>query len=82
MEFLWLQYSRLSTPDIPMVLLVLLAILSLIKTESYPKYRYFWSFIAGLSLGLGFLVRSFMIFANHRFIPLFNLGTSPSSSSY
>ncbi|MEH2307201.1 ArnT family glycosyltransferase [Nostoc sp.] len=61
-EFLWLQYSRLSTPDIPMVLLVLLAILSLIKTESYPKYRYFWSFIAGLSLGLGFLVRSFMIF--------------------
>ncbi|WP_392480407.1 ArnT family glycosyltransferase [Nostoc sp. C110] len=61
-EFLWLQYSRLSTPDIPMVLLVLLAILSLIKTESYPKYHYFWSFIAGLSLGLGFLVRSFMIF--------------------
>ncbi|MGF1937197.1 MAG: glycosyltransferase family 39 protein [Nostoc sp. ChiQUE02] len=61
-EFLWLQYSRLSTPDIPMVLLVLLAILSLIKTELNPKYRNFWSFIAGLSLGLGFLVRSFMIF--------------------
>lgn len=61
-EFLWLQYSRLSTPDIPMVLLVLLAILSLIKTELHPKYRYWWSFLAGLSLGLGFLVRSFMIF--------------------
>ncbi len=61
-EFLWLQYSRLTTPDVPMVLLVLLAILSLIKTELHPKYRYFWSFIAGLSLGLGFLVRSFMIF--------------------
>ncbi|MBN3895474.1 MAG: glycosyltransferase family 39 protein [Nostoc sp. NOS(2021)] len=61
-EFLWLQYSRLSTPDIPMVLLVLLAIWSLIKTELHPKYRYFWSFLAGLSLGLGFLVRSFMIF--------------------
>ncbi|MBC1223432.1 glycosyltransferase family 39 protein [Nostoc sp. UCD121] len=61
-EFLWLQYSRLSTPDILMVLLVLLAILSLIKTESYPNYRYFWTFIAGLSLGLGFLARSFMIF--------------------
>ncbi|MEH1866279.1 MAG: glycosyltransferase family 39 protein [Nostoc sp.] len=60
-EFLWLQYSRLSTPDLPMILLVLLAILSLIKTELYPKYRYFWSFIAGLSLSLGFLVRSFMI---------------------
>ncbi|MEI1374738.1 glycosyltransferase family 39 protein [Nostoc sp. UHCC 0926] len=61
-EFLWLQYCRLSTPDVPMIFLVLLAILSLIKTELYPKYRYFWSFIAGLSLGLGFLVRSFMIF--------------------
>ncbi|MEH2076226.1 MAG: glycosyltransferase family 39 protein [Nostoc sp.] len=61
-EFLWLQYSRLSTPDVPMIFLVLLAILSLIKTEIHPKYRYFWSFIAGLSLSLGFLVRSFMIF--------------------
>ncbi len=61
-EFLWLQYSRLSTPDVPMVLLVLLAIWSLIKTELHPKYRYFWSFLAGFSLGLGFLVRSFMIF--------------------
>ncbi|QFS49043.1 phospholipid carrier-dependent glycosyltransferase [Nostoc sphaeroides CCNUC1] len=61
-EFLWLQYSRLSTPDLPMIFLVLLAIWSLIKTELHPKYRYFWSFIAGLSLGLGFLVRSFMIF--------------------
>ncbi|MCC5606843.1 glycosyltransferase family 39 protein [Nostoc sp. CHAB 5834] len=61
-EFLWLQYSRLSTPDLPMIFLVLLAIWSLIKTELHPKYRYFWSFITGLSLGLGFLVRSFMIF--------------------
>lgn len=61
-EFLWLQYCRLSTPDVPMIFLVLLAILCLIKTELHPKYRYFWSFIAGLSLGLGFLVRSFMIF--------------------
>ncbi|MEH2056570.1 MAG: glycosyltransferase family 39 protein [Nostoc sp.] len=61
-EFLWLQYSRLSTPDVPMIFLVLLAIWSLMKTELHPKYRYFWSFLAGLSLGLGFLVRSFMIF--------------------
>lgn len=61
-EFLWLQYSRLSTPDVPMIFLVLLAIFSLLKTELHPKYHYFWSFIAGFSLGLGFLVRSFMIF--------------------
>ncbi|MBD2411094.1 phospholipid carrier-dependent glycosyltransferase [Nostoc calcicola FACHB-389] len=61
-EFLWLQYCRLSTPDVPLVLLILLAILSLIKAELNPVNRSFWSFLAGLSLGLGFLVRSFMIF--------------------
>ncbi|MBW4672973.1 MAG: glycosyltransferase family 39 protein [Desmonostoc geniculatum HA4340-LM1] len=61
-EFLWLQYCRLSTPDVPLVLLVLLAILSFIKAELNPVNRSFWSFIAGLSLGLGFLLRSFMIF--------------------
>ncbi|MFN6563307.1 MAG: ArnT family glycosyltransferase [Nostoc sp. ChiSLP01] len=61
-EFLWLQYSRLSTPDVPLVLLVLLAIWSFLKAELNPARRYFWSFIAGLSLGLGFLMRSFMIF--------------------
>ncbi|MBN4005218.1 glycosyltransferase family 39 protein [Nostoc sp. LPT] len=61
-EFLWLQYSRLSTPDVPIIFLVLLAIFCLIKTELHPKHHYFWSFLAGLSLGLGFLVRSFMIF--------------------
>ncbi|WP_341527525.1 glycosyltransferase family 39 protein [Nostoc sp. UHCC 0302] len=61
-EFLWLQYCRLGTPDMPMILLVLLAIFSLIKAELYPKYSHFWTLIAGLSFGLGFLVRSFMIF--------------------
>ncbi|WGV23794.1 ArnT family glycosyltransferase [Halotia branconii] len=61
-EFLWLQYCRLGTPDVPMIFLILLAIWSLIKAELNFKYRYLWSFIAGLSLSLGFLVRSFMIF--------------------
>ncbi|MBW4560688.1 MAG: glycosyltransferase family 39 protein [Mojavia pulchra JT2-VF2] len=62
LEFLWLQSSRLAAPDIPMIMLVLLAILSLLKAELYPKHRYFLVFIAGLSFGLGFLLRSFMIF--------------------
>ncbi len=61
-EFLWLQYCRLGTPDVPMICLVLLAIWSFLKAELNPKYRSFYSFIAGLSFGLGFLVRSFMIF--------------------
>ncbi|MDB9375130.1 ArnT family glycosyltransferase [Nodularia sphaerocarpa] len=61
-QFLWLQYCRLGTPDVPMIFLVLLGILSVLKAELHPKYSYFWTFIAGLSFGLGFLVRSFMIF--------------------
>ena len=61
-EFLWLQYCRLGTPDVPMICLVLLAIWSFLKAELHPKYRSFYCFIAGLSFGLGFLVRSFMIF--------------------
>jgi 4-amino-4-deoxy-L-arabinose transferase-like glycosyltransferase len=61
-EFLWLQSCRLASPDVPMILLVLLAILSLIKAELHLKYTHIWTFIAGVSFGLGFLVRSFMIF--------------------
>jgi 4-amino-4-deoxy-L-arabinose transferase-like glycosyltransferase len=60
-EFLWLQYCRIGNPDIPMVFLVLLAIYSLIKAELKPKYNYIYGFIAGLTLGLGFLMRSFVI---------------------
>ncbi|QLE57652.1 glycosyltransferase family 39 protein [Nostoc sp. TCL26-01] len=60
-EFLWLQYCRLGTPDVPMILLILLAIYALLKAEENPQSQYFWLFITGLSLGLGFLVRSFMI---------------------
>ncbi|MBD2450183.1 glycosyltransferase family 39 protein [Nostoc sp. FACHB-152] len=61
-EFLWLQYCRLGTPDMPMIFLVLLAIFSLFQAELQPKYASVWRFIAGLCLGFGFLVRSFMIF--------------------
>ncbi|MGB3642216.1 MAG: glycosyltransferase family 39 protein [Rivularia sp. (in: cyanobacteria)] len=61
-EFLWLQYSRLGTPDVSMVFLVLLGILSLLKAELNPKHRYIWGLIAGFSFSLGFLFRSFMIF--------------------
>ncbi|MGB7375101.1 MAG: glycosyltransferase family 39 protein [Rivularia sp. (in: cyanobacteria)] len=61
-EFLWLQYSRLGTPDVSMVFLVLVGILSLLKAELNPKHRYIWGLIAGFSFSLGFLFRSFMIF--------------------
>ncbi|MBU7584725.1 MAG: glycosyltransferase family 39 protein [Nostoc sp. TH1S01] len=61
-EFLWLQHCRLGAPDVPMIFLVLLAIFSLLKAELQPQYSAVWRLIAGLCLGLGFLVRSFMIF--------------------
>ncbi|BAY60739.1 hypothetical protein NIES22_07990 [Calothrix brevissima NIES-22] len=61
-EFLWLQSCRLAAPDIPTILLVMLGILSFLKSELSPDKSYFWLFIAGLSFSLGFLLRSFVIF--------------------
>ncbi|MEA5552852.1 glycosyltransferase family 39 protein [Anabaena cylindrica UHCC 0172] len=59
--FLWLQYCRLAAPDVPMILLILIAIYSLLKAELYPKFRFGYGFIVGVSLALCFLMRSFMI---------------------
>ena len=60
--FLWLQYCRLDTPDVPTILLVFMGIFSLLKSDTDPRKRYFYGFITGLSFGLGFLMRSLMIF--------------------
>jgi 4-amino-4-deoxy-L-arabinose transferase-like glycosyltransferase len=65
-EFLWLQYCRLGTPDVGMVFLVLLGILLLLKADIYPKHyskRYFniLCFFSGLYFGLGLLIRSLKI---------------------
>ncbi len=61
-EFFWLQYSRMSVPDIPLATFVLLGIWCLLKAELHPKNRLLWGFGVGLSFGLGFLIRSYMIF--------------------
>ncbi|HLP90806.1 MAG TPA: glycosyltransferase family 39 protein [Nostocaceae cyanobacterium] len=61
-EFLWLQYCRLSTPDLTTILLIFTAILALLKIEINPKYRHVLGFITGLCFGLGFTLRSFKIF--------------------
>ena len=60
-EFLWVQYSRISTPDLPTILLVFIGILSLLKSDIDIQNRHFYGFITGLSFGLGFLMRSLMI---------------------
>ncbi len=77
-NFLWLQYCRLGTPDVPMIFLVLLGIFSLLKAESKTKLKSsegnynnllshslsnsFWCFLGGFCFGLGLLIRSMMIF--------------------
>ncbi|MBA2750226.1 MAG: glycosyltransferase family 39 protein [Tatlockia sp.] len=61
-EFFWLQYSRIAAPDIPLVSFVLLSIWCLLKAELQPNNRLLWGFGVGLSFGLGFLIRSYMIF--------------------
>jgi hypothetical protein len=38
-NFLWLQYCRLGTPDVPMIFLVLLGIFSLLKAEPKNELR-------------------------------------------
>ncbi|MBF2066901.1 MAG: glycosyltransferase family 39 protein [Calothrix sp. C42_A2020_038] len=64
-EFLWLQYCRLGTPDVSMVFLVLSGILFLLKAESYTHDNQnlynFCCFSSGLCCSLGLLVRSLMI---------------------
>jgi Dolichyl-phosphate-mannose-protein mannosyltransferase len=61
-EVLWLQYCRLGNPDVVMIFLVLLSILALLKAEKSPQNYSLFSGLAGLLLGLGFLIRSLMIF--------------------
>ena len=61
-SLLWLQGSRLATANIPMISMALLGIWCLLKAELHPKYRFCWSGAAGLSFGLGFLIRGQMIF--------------------
>lgn len=61
-SWLWLQGSRLATANIPMVSMALLGIWCLLRAELHPQYRSYWSAAAGLSFGLGFLIRGQLIF--------------------
>ncbi|MTJ55255.1 glycosyltransferase family 39 protein [Anabaena sp. UHCC 0253] len=61
-SFIWLQVSRLVAPDIITICIALFGIFCLIKSELQPKYRYYWGFGTGLSLGLGFLIKGQLIF--------------------
>ena len=61
-SFLWLQVSRLVAPDIITICIALFGIFCLLQSELYSKYRYYWGFSTGLSVGLGFLIKGQLIF--------------------
>ena len=57
---LWAQYGHLATQDMLLVSVELLGIWALLRAER-AQWRRAFGFLAGLSLGLGFLVKTFMI---------------------
>ncbi|MGC1305948.1 MAG: glycosyltransferase family 39 protein [Phormidesmis sp.] len=58
---LWAQYGHLATQDMLLVSVELLGIWCLLKAEIHPQARLAFGFFAGLGLGLGFLIKTFMI---------------------
>ncbi|MEM9265014.1 MAG: glycosyltransferase family 39 protein [Cyanobacteria bacterium P01_F01_bin.13] len=55
---LWLQYSRLATPDIVFTGLVLLAVWLLLKADTQGQRTSWLTFGAGMTLGITVLIRS------------------------
>jgi len=82
-SFLWLQGSRLATANISMISIGLLGIWCLLQASHSTRFS-LWYFAAGLSFGLGFLIRGqmiflpitallpYLIFGHHRRHPLVN----------
>ncbi len=61
LQFLWLQYSRLGNPDLPTIVLILLAIWALLRAEAAEFNPNLWRGLAGFCLGLGVLFRGFLM---------------------
>jgi 4-amino-4-deoxy-L-arabinose transferase-like glycosyltransferase len=61
-SFLWLQSSRLATANTVTICVALLGFYCLLKAELNLKYHFYWSFGAGFSFALGFLIRGQLIF--------------------
>lgn len=58
---LWFQYAQLATQDMPLLAVELLSIWALLQAASGNRRANLWGFIAGLGVGLGFLIKGFMI---------------------
>jgi len=58
---LWNQYGHMATQDMPLVAIELMTIWALLRAEQQTTLRWGWGLLAGLGLGLGFLVKGFMV---------------------
>ncbi|AJD58630.1 ArnT family glycosyltransferase [Synechococcus elongatus] len=58
---LWFQYAQLATQDMPLLAVELLSIWALLQAVSGDRRANLWGFVAGLGVGLGFLIKGFMI---------------------
>lgn len=59
----WMQASRLAIQDIVLVCLELLGIWALLEAEyARGKGQIAWGMLAGATVGLGFMIKSFMVF--------------------
>jgi drug/metabolite transporter superfamily protein YnfA len=56
---LWVSESHMLQQNLPVVAIELFGIWCLLKAENSPKRR--WWFLAGTSVGLGFLMKGFMV---------------------
>lgn len=57
---IWMQASRLAIQDVPLTALELLGIWALLQAETRPG-RQGWGFLAGSTVGLGFMLKSIMV---------------------
>jgi 4-amino-4-deoxy-L-arabinose transferase-like glycosyltransferase len=58
---IWMQAARLATQDIPLVFFELLGIWALLRAERPENRRIAWGVLAGATIGLGFMIKTFMV---------------------
>ncbi|WP_052049462.1 ArnT family glycosyltransferase [Leptolyngbya sp. KIOST-1] len=57
---IWMQAAQLAIQDVPLTALELLGIWALLQAETRPQRRG-WGFLAGCTVGLGFMLKSIMV---------------------
>lgn len=58
---LWINYAHFATQDLPLLAVLELAVLALLRSENGRPSAPRWSFLAGACVGLGFLLKSFLV---------------------